>query len=341
MSKCKPVIEVTEAGLYCPAGDFFIDPVRKVNRAIITHAHSDHARPGSKAYLCANPGGPILEARVGAQVPIETVAYGEKRRMGGALVSLHPAGHILGSAQVRVEVDGEIWVVSGDYNNHGCDPSCAPFESIACDVFITESTFALPVYRWPPAGAVFEAIHRWWERNRQEGVTSVLPAYPLGKSQRILAGLDPGAGPIAVDGNVARFVSLYRAAGIHLPPVVSLTDRSAKEVAGRGLIITSSGARVSPVLSNLGRLSWGAASGWLQTRAARQGRGVGGRFVLSDHADWTGLLAAIRATGAQRIGVMHGETEVFARYLCEIGFDAFALPRRFGRGVAAPPPAPG
>ena len=331
MSERKPVIEMTPAGLYCVAGDFFIDPVGKVERAVITHAHSDHARPGSKAYLCADPGGRILEARVGAGVPIETIAYGEKRQIGGAVVSLHPAGHILGSAQIRIEVAGEVWVVSGDYNNTGADRTCAPFEPVLCDVFLTESTFALPIYRWPSPEDVFGEIHRWWKRNQAEGVTSVLPAYPLGKSQRILASLDAEVGPIVVHGNVGRFVSLYREAGVHLPPVISLTEQNAKEIAGRGLIITSSGARASPLLQSLGPLSWGSASGWFQTRAARRGRGVGRSFVLSDHADWAGLLAAIQATGAQRIGVMHGETEVLARYLRERGLDAFALPDRLGR----------
>jgi putative mRNA 3-end processing factor len=326
-----PVIEATSRGLYCAAGDFFVDPWRPVARAVTTHAHSDHARPGSGAYLCAADGRAILADRVGQGATIETLAYGERRRMGEALVSLHPAGHILGSAQVRVEVRGEVWVVSGDYNNTAPDPrpTCAAFEVVTCDTFITESTFGLPIYRWPEPARVYEEIHRWWARNREAGVTSVLPAYPLGKSQRLLAALDPGEGPIAVHGNVARYVPLYAAAGVRMPPLVPLEEADPANFKGRGIVVTTAAAQDSPLLRRLAPLSWAFASGWMMTRAARRQRDFDRGFVLSDHADWDGLVAAIRATGARRVGVTHGATESFSRWLREEGWEAFTLETRF------------
>lgn len=314
-------------GLYCPAGGFFIDPTHPVDRAVTTHAHADHARPGSRAYLCAAPGRAILADRVGASAAIETLAYGEFRRIGDARVSLHPAGHILGSAQVRVEVAGEVWVVSGDYNNTRPDPrpTCEAFEPVACDTFITESTFGLPIYRWPDPAEVFAAIHRWWGHNQAEGLTSVIPAYPLGKSQRLLAALDPLQGPIAVHGNVARYVPLYQAAAIPMPPVETLETVDLAAFRGQGIVITTSAALESEAMRGLGEISRAFASGWMMIRAARRNRDFDRGFVLSDHADWDGLLAAIRATGATRIGVTHGSTGSFSRWLRESGWDAFPL----------------
>ncbi len=329
MTDREAVIRVTEAGFYCPAGDFYVDPWRKVARAVITHAHSDHARPGCGAYLCPVEGRAVLAARVGGGAVIDTLPYGERKRIGDAVVSLHPAGHILGSAQVRVETAAGVWVVSGDYNNSTSTPACAAFEPVRCDVFITESTFGLPLYRWPRPEVVFAEIHRWWAANREEGLTSVLPAYPLGKSQRLLAGLDGEVGPIAVHGNVKTFLPLYEAAGIRLAPTVLLTEKTAPEIRGKGLVIMSSAAREAGILRKLGPVSHGFASGWMQTRAARRSRDGDRGFVMSDHADWPGLLAAVEATGARRIGVTHGELESFTRYLSERGYDAFAAPTRF------------
>lgn len=337
------VIRVTPAGLYCAAGDFHIDPWRRVERAVTTHAHADHARPGSKAYLCAEEGRAVLAARVGKSAFIESLPHGERKRLGDAVVSLHPAGHILGSAQVRVETADGVWVVSGDYNNATSTPACTPFEPVPCDVFITESTFGLPIYRWPRPESVFAEIHRWWADNQAAGLTSILPAYPLGKSQRLLAGLDPSVGPIAVHGNVKTFLPLYAAAGIRLPPTTPLTEASAPEIRGRGLVVMSSAARATGALAKLGPSSHGFASGWMRTRAARRNRDADRGFVLSDHADWPGLLAAIKATGAHRIGVTHGELDAFTRHLRESGYDAFVVPTRFtGEPTheAAPPADP-
>ena len=190
------MIEVRQAGFYCAAGNFYIDPSEPVNRAVITHAHSDHARPGSAAYLCARPGETLLRARIGAEAAIQALDYGERITLDGVTVSVHPAGHILGSAQVRIEYRGEVWVVSGDYKL-AADPTCAPFEPLRCHTFVTESTFALPIFRWPAESSVIAAIQDWWRANQQAGKTSVLFAYPIGKAQRVLASLDAAIDPSA------------------------------------------------------------------------------------------------------------------------------------------------
>ncbi len=324
------IIERPE-GLYCPAGDFYIDPLKSVDRAVITHAHSDHARAGSAAYLCSHPSLPLLRKRVGANASIEAIPYGKAIRIKDASLSLHPAGHILGSAQVRVEVEGRVWVVSGDYNLQSDFATGAPFEAIPCETFITESTFALPVYRWPSPRAVYSEILEWWKRNQKEELVSVIPAYPLGKSQRLLAHLDPEIGPIAVLGNARDFIDAYREAGIRQVDTLSVNSRTIPLLRGKGLVLTSGSEQEERSLLQLGPASRAFASGWMATRAARRSRGYDCGFVLSDHADWEGILSAIRATGADRIGVMHGETELLARWLRENGWDAFELSKKFIR----------
>lgn len=299
---------------------------------MITHAHSDHARSGSKGYLCAEVGKSILQKRMGKNAVIDTLPYGEQRVVGEARVSLHPAGHILGSAQVRVEVGGEVWVASGDFNNTSKDSTCDAFEPVRCDTFITESTFGLPIYRWPEPETVFREIEDWWRQNQEEGLTSVLPAYPLGKSQRLLGGLNPEVGPIAVHGSVADYGPLYEAAGVKLAPVARLAAMSAaelKEFKGRGLIISSAAAKEVGAIRKCAPLSWAFASGWMMTRGARRNRDFDRGFILSDHADWNGLVSAIKATGASRIGVTHGSTETFARWLREEGWEAFTFETQF------------
>lgn len=329
------LLQLRPEGLYCAAGDFYVDPWRPVERAVTTHAHSDHARAGSRAYLTAETGRELLVLRVGSKALIETLAFGEKRRLGDATVSLHPAGHILGSAQIRIEVGGEVWVVSGDFNSTH-DSGCGdPFEPVRCDTFITESTFGLPIYRWPDPRTVFTEIEAWWRRNQAKGITTVIPAYPLGKSQRLTAALNLEIGPIAVHGNAWNFLEPYRRAGIAQPQLPRLSEVDLSEFKGRGLVITSSGSQEEGLLKKLAPLSWGFASGWMMTRAARRNRDFDRGFVLSDHADWPGLIAAIKATGAPQIGVTHGETRSFTRWLGENGWDAFAVPTRF-TGETAP-----
>ena len=253
------LLSLTDLGLYCAAGDFFVDPWQPVARAVITHAHADHARPGSAAYLCAAPGAGILRARLGPDAAIETLAYGEATTINGVAVSLHPAGHILGSAQVRLAHGGEVWVVSGDYKTDP-DPTCAPFASVPCHTFITEATFGLPIYRWPAQAEVFAGVNDWWRANQATGRASVLFAYALGKAQRVMAGIDPAIGPIYVHGAVARLNAAYRAAGVALPDWAYVGDAPPKTDWTRALIIAPTSAQGTPWLRRFGEQSAAFAS---------------------------------------------------------------------------------
>jgi len=329
-----PLIEVTDAGLYCAAGDFHVDPWRRVPRAVITHAHADHARPGCGRYLCAAPGKPVLRTRMGGQATIDTLRYGESLTINGVTVSLHPAGHVLGSAQVRIERAGETWVVTGDYKLQP-DPTCAGFEPVRCDVFITESTFGLPVYRWPDPATVAAEINAWWRTNRDAGRTSVILAYALGKAQRLAALVDPAIGPIVAHGSVMKLVEAYRASGVRLPSIDRVPPRARRVGDGRALVIAPPSVLGGSWLKLFGETSVAVASGWMTVRGIRRRRGVEKGFVVSDHADFPGLLAAVETSGARRVLVTHGFADVLARLLRERGLDAAPLATRF-TGEAPP-----
>lgn len=315
-------------GLYCPAGDFFIDPWRPVPRAVITHAHSDHARVGNGHYLASAAGEHVLRARLG-DIRLQTLAYGERIVHHGVTLSLHPAGHVLGSAQVRLEHGGAVWVASGDYKV-APDPTCAPFEPVRCDVFITESTFGLPIYRWCPDAELFAGIDDWWARNVLAGHASVLACYSFGKAQRILSGIDASIGPVIVHGAVEPLNAAYRAAGVALPRTQHVTEMKDKADLRRALVICPPGAVASPWIRRFGDASTAFASGWMQVRGTRRRGGWDRGFVLSDHADWPGLLQAIAATGAQRVIVTHGSGPVLARFLREQGLRAELFDTEYG-----------
>ncbi|HWB58968.1 MAG TPA: ligase-associated DNA damage response exonuclease [Chthoniobacteraceae bacterium] len=315
------LLEMTKHGLYCPAGGFYIDPWGPVDVAVITHAHSDHARGGSRHYLTAQPGHRLLAARLPSGVSIESIGYGERVTRDGVTISLHPAGHILGSAQVRVEHRGEVWVAAGDYKV-AADPTCAPFEPVRCDTFITESTFGLPIYRWPGPGEIFDRINAWWRANQAAERVSVLFAYSLGKSQRVLAGVDASIGPIFVHGSVEKFLPLYAAEGVKLPDARRVDEGTQPSAKGRALVIAPASTMGSPWLAKFGGASHASASGWMQLRGARRRQALDRGFVLSDHADWDGLISSIRATGAGRVHVTHGYTTQLARWLNENGIEA-------------------
>ena len=311
------LLEIDANGLYCTAGDFYVDPWRGVERAVITHGHSDHARWGSARYLTSAAGIEVVRARVGAESSITGVPWGEPVTLNGVRVSFHPAGHILGSAQVRVEHQGEIWVISGDYKTEP-DVTCEPFEPVRCHTFVTESTFGLPIYVWKPQREIFAEIDAWWRASQAQGRACVLFAYALGKAQRLLAGIDPTIGPIAVHGAVHRFVDLYRESGIALPPVLRGDETGALAVRGKGLVIAPPSAANSIWLRKFGEVSTAFASGWMQVRGIRRRRAADRGFVLSDHADWPGLLDTIRATGAEHVAVTHGPAvPALVRYLHE------------------------
>jgi putative mRNA 3-end processing factor len=320
-----PLLETDRSGLSCPLGGFHVDPWRPVPVAVVSHAHGDHARPGSGRYLCAAPGVGVLRRRVGMDAVIEGVPYGEIVELGGARVSFHPAGHVLGSAQVRVEGGREVWVFSGDYKRQA-DPTCAGFEVVPCDTFITEATFALPIYRWRPTEGVIAEILEWWRANEAAGRASVLFCYSLGKAQRVLAELSRHVDrTVYVHGTVAPMDEAYREAGVRMLPVERVLEadaggrRGAKRFAGE-LVIAPPSAAGSPWMRRFGagpQFETGFASGWMRVRGIRRRRGYDRGFVLSDHADWHDLLRTVRETGARRVLATHGYSEVLARHLRE------------------------
>ena len=312
------MLEVREPGLYCPAGDFFIDPILPVGRAVITHAHSDHALPGCESYLTCAAGAPLLRERAGEEAAIQSLSYAEGVNLGGVRLSLHPAGHILGSAQIRLEQDGEVWVVSGDYKL-AADPTCAPFEPIRCHTFVTESTFALPIFRWADDVKVIGEIHDWWRANQTAGKASLLYAHALGKAQRLLALLDPTIGPVHAAQSIERLNTIYRAQGVALPTTtVPDSWRGALSLAPPLLAGSAWVRRFGPVSTAL-------ASGWMRIRGTRRRRSLDRGFVISDHADWPDLLRAIDATGAETVWVAHGYRAPLVRWLEEHGRRALAL----------------
>lgn len=328
----RDLLTLTEQGLWCEAGGFHIDPWGPVERAVITHSHADHARPGSAGYLTSVTGGPLLRVRLGAAAAVETAPWGERVRVGDATVSLYPAGHVLGSCQVRVEAAGMAsWLVSGDYKL-APDPTCEPWEPVRAEVMLTESTFGLPIYRWPDEAGVAAEINGWWRANRERERTSLLLAYSLGKAQRVLALLDETIGPIGVHGAIHSMNHAYAAAGVRLPPWVHANLETAGLLRGAGVVIAPPAAaesRWARKFVGRGGVATGMASGWMAVRGRRRWRSLDRGFVLSDHADWDGLNEAVRASGAGRIGVTHGYTGPFARWLGERGYEAFVVPTRF------------
>ena len=316
-------------GLYCPSGDFYIDPWRPVDRAVITHAHADHARAGHGHYLASAPSEGVLRARLGDGIHLQPLDYGEQITHNGVKVSLHPAGHVLGSAQVRLEQGGQVWVASGDYKV-APDATCAPFEAVPCNVFITESTFGLPIYRWRPDAELFAEINSWWSANAAIGRASVLMCYSFGKAQRILSGLDTDIASIIVHGAVQTLNMAYRAAGVSLPDTKIVSDVTDPTDLRRALVLCPPGAAGGSWIKRFGDASDAFASGWMQLRGARRRGGYDRGFVLSDHADWPGLMAAIGATGASRVIVTHGSVPVLVRYLTGQGLQAEAFDTEYG-----------
>jgi len=328
------VLQETPDGLYCPAGNFYIDPWGAVDRAIITHGHGDHARTGSRAYLCASPCRAVLEQRLEPGTTIESAPYNQNIQLGGVTVSFHPAGHILGSAQIRVEGPGGVWVVSGDYKREA-DPTCDGFEPVRCDTFITESTFGLPIFRWDPAAQVIADLVRWSESNRAAGMTSVLFCYTLGKAQRVLAALaDVVDRPVLVHGAMMAMTDIYRRAGVRMAPTELLVERGRQQPLAGELVLAPLLARGTPWMRRLGDFSDAFASGTMRVRGMRRQRNVDRAIVLSDHADWPALLETIREVGASRVLTTHGYPEALARYLRTQGIESGTI-RTAWEGEAA------
>ncbi len=323
------LLTLTPRGLYCSAADCYIDPWAPVPRALITHAHGDHLAWGCERYLVSTDGEGVSRERLGAWAAgLESIGYGDTRAMNGVSVSYHPAGHILGSAQIRLEYQGEVWVVSGDYKTDP-DPTCAPWEPVRCHTFITESTFGLPIYRWPSQRQVFDDINAWWAQNASDGHVSLLYGYALGKAQRMLAGLDPSIGPILTHGAVERMTQVYRDSGIRMPDTTYALAASKSPEWSRAIVVAPPSADGSTWARRFGSTRAAFASGWMRVRGARRRRGVDAGFTLSDHVDWPQLLGAIDATGAERVWVTHGFTGPVVKWLLDEGLDAQAIATRY------------
>lgn len=322
------LLVLNENGIYCAAADVYIDPWKPVRQALITHGHADHSRPGNSRYLCTHTAKPVMRYRLGSHAKIESVCYGEVVTIKGVKFSFHPAGHIPGSAQIRVEHNGEIWVVSGDYKLED-DGVSEPFEPVRCHVFITESTFGLPVYRWQPQSIIFNQINDWWRSNQEKGRVSVLGAYALGKAQRLLRYLDTEIGAIYTHGAIENVNAVLRAQKLKLPETIRILPTHRRKDFEGAMVLATPGAMNSSWAKRLGTYSTGLASGWMQLRGARRRRAADRGFVISDHADWPGLLEAIEATGASRILVTHGYSDLFSRWLNENGWEAQPLETGF------------
>ncbi len=314
------VLTFTDRGIYCPAGDFYIDPWRPVDRALITHGHADHARPKMGRYLSTDAAAPVIRHRLG-QIDLETVQYGAQQRIGDADVSFHPAGHVPGSAQIRVEVGGEVWVVSGDYKVVD-DGLSEPFEPVRSHAFITECTFGLPVFTWTDEASLKAEMNSWWAAARDAGRFALIGAYSLGKAQRILRSVDASIGPILTHGAVENTNEVLRAQGIDLPDTVLVTPETDVKAHAGALVVAPPSALSGTWARQFGAATTAFASGWMALRGVRRRRAVDRGFVMSDHADWDGLNTAIKETGAERIFVTHGYTAIFRKYLEEAGYDA-------------------
>jgi len=314
------LIEFTSKGLYCEKGRFFIDPWRPVDKAVITHAHADHSRWGMKSYLAHHQSLPVMKHRLG-DINVEGVEYNERINMNGISISFHPAGHIPGSAQIRVEHKGEVWVITGDYKLIN-DRISTPFEPVKCHSLVTESTFGLPVYKWKPQEEVFAEMNRWWKENREQGLTSVILGYSLGKAQRILCSVDTSIGDILLHGAIHNCNLALKAAGLQFPKTELIAKDTPKEKYRGSLIIAPPSAFGSPWMKKLKPYKVATASGWMSLRGARRRRNVDKGFVLSDHADWNELNHAVRASEADRIYVTHGYTNIFSNWLKDQGYNA-------------------
>lgn len=313
------LIEFKDKGLYVPIADVYIDPWKPVDKAFITHGHSDHARYGSKSYIATHSALPVIKHRLGSHINAKGIDYGEVINVNGVKFSFHPAGHIIGSAQIRVEYKGEVWVASGDYKVQP-DGVSEDFESVKCHAYITESTFGLPVFKWKPQQVIMDEINAWWKTNKEAGKVSILAAYSLGKAQRIINNVDHSIGKIFTHGAVENVNEVIRRQGKNLKETTRVVQGQKPSIYEGSLIIAPPSAVDSAWSNRFKDYSSGVASGWMAMRGTRRRRSADRGFVLSDHADWEGLLEAIKATEAEKVFVTHGYTDIFSKYLRSIGY---------------------
>lgn len=314
-----PLLAFNDKGIYCRQADVYLDPWRSVDKAIITHGHADHSRWGHKSYITHHWNVPIIRHRLG-EINVTGKDWNETFTINGVKFSLHPAGHIIGSAQIRVEYKGEIWVFTGDYKVED-DGISTPYETVKCHTFITENTFGLPAFNWQPQKEVFTDINNWWATNRDEGKTSILFGYTLGKAQRLLKYLDTGIGRIYTHGAVENMTQVLRPM-VDFPPTTRITYETKKEDLRGNIVLAPPSAHGSVWIRRMTPFVTGSASGWMAFRGARRRRAIDRGFVLSDHCDWYSLLDSIKSTGAEKIICTHGYSDIFSRYLRELGYDA-------------------
>ena len=323
----KPLLEFTDKGIYCSAAKVYLDPWKPVDKAIISHGHADHSRWGHKQYITHHRNVPIISHRLG-EINVSGREWGESFTINNVKFSLHPAGHIIGSSQIRVEHKGEVWVFTGDYKTEN-DGISTPYEPIKCDTFITECTFGLPAFKWTPQQEVFEDINQWWTDNQAEGKTSILFGYSLGKAQRLLKYLDTDIGKIYTHGAIENMTQVLRPL-VDFPETTLITKETKKEELLGNIVLAPPSAHGSTWIRKMVPYVTASASGWMTFRGARRRRAIDKGFVLSDHCDWQGLLSSIEATGAEKIICTHGYTEIFSRYLREQGYDARTEETQYG-----------
>ena len=315
----KPLLEFTDKGIYCSRAGVYLDPWKPVDKAIISHGHADHSRPGHQNYITHEHNVPIVRHRLGG-INVSGIPWGKSLSVNGVKFSLHPAGHIPGSSQIRVEHRGEVWVFSGDYKKED-DGIATPFEAIKCHAFITECTFGLPAFNWPAGKRVHEEINQWWQENQAEGKTSVLFGYTLGKAQRLLKYLNPDIGRIYTHGAVENMTAVLRQLA-DFPPTTLITPDTRKEALKGQMVLAPPSAHGSTWMRKLVPYVTATASGWMAFRGTRRRRAIDKGFVLSDHCDWKGLLSCIEETGAEKVICTHGYSDIFSRYLQQKGYDA-------------------
>ena len=314
-----PLLQFTDRGIYCEKAGIYLDPWKPVDKAIISHGHADHSRYGHKKYITHSKNVPIIKHRLG-DITVQGVDWNQSFSVNGVRFSLHPAGHILGSSQIRAEYKGEVWVFTGDYKTQD-DGLTTPFELLRCNTLITECTFGLPAFNWLPPEKVLADINAWWASNKKEGLTSVLFGYSLGKAQRLLHGLNPEIGPIYTHGAVENMTAVLRSVA-DFPETIRITRDTPKDEFAGQMVLAPPSAHGSPWIRKMVPYVTASASGWMTFRGARRRRAIDKGFVLSDHSDWQGLLDCVKDSGAEKIICTHGYTEIFSRYLRETGLDA-------------------
>lgn len=322
-----PLIAFTDRGIFCPRADVYVDPWKPVPRALITHGHADHARAGHGHYLATRSAAPMLRHRLG-QINLSEITYGARLSVNGVEISFHPAGHVIGSAQIRLAYKGEVWVISGDYKTED-DGISEPFEPLRCTHFVSECTFGLPIFKWAPQEQVAGQINQWWRNNADAGVASIIGAYSLGKAQRLLSMLETEISPILTHGAIEASNRVLRAQGIPLPDTAQVTDTLDASSFKGAMVLAPPAALGTKWAQRFGPSSSGFASGWMRLRGVRRRRALDQGFVISDHADWDGLLSAIKQTEAENIYVTHGYTDIFARHLNTLGYNAEIVPTQF------------